>query len=231
MRYPVVLFDLNGTLVDTFDDLADALNDQLQAMARPSLTVDQVRQWAGENLRTILKSALAATGAVATDLEINDILHGFRARYEERLGARARLYPHVAEALTQLATQGVRMAVLTNKPQAPSLRLLKHVGIDSHFRFLLTCDGDVPKKPDPTGLLALMDQLGGDASGTLLVGSSRIDLETARNGGVRVALVDHDHSHVVHGMGADYVLDGFERLERLVLAGSQGTNPSLRAME
>lgn len=231
MRYPLVLFDLNGTLVDTFDDLADALNDQLRAMDRPVLTVDHVRQWAGENLRTILKSALAASGAVPTDLGINEALHGFRARYEERLGARARLYPLVGAVLADLAAAGVKMAVLTNKPQSPSLRICKQFGIDVHFRFLLTCDGDVPKKPDPTGLLALVEQLGGDLNGTLLVGSSRIDLETARNAGVRVALVDHDRSHVVHGMGADFVLDGLDRLERLVLAGSQGTNPALRAME
>ncbi len=219
MRFSVVIFDLNGTLVDTLGDLADALNEQLWSMGRPTLTADQVRQWPGENLRAILKGALAVTGSVPTDLEINQLLHEFRDRYQDRLGARATVYPGTTEALGRLHSCGVHLALLTNKPLVPSLRLLQQMEMSKFFAYILAGDGDLPRKPDPTGLLELMESCGGNLEHTLMVGSSRIDLETARNAGVRVALVNNDHSRGVHGMGADYVLDEIERLPHLVLGG------------
>lgn len=225
MRYPFLIFDLNGTLVDTFDDLTDALNDQLQAIGRPKLTVEQVRQWPGENLRVILRSALALTGPVPTDLEITERLPEFRTSYENQLGARAYLYDGVPEVLQELAEAGVSMAVLTNKPLSASLKILQQMGIASRFQYLLAGDGDMARKPDPEGLLTLVHQLSGEADArdrALMVGSSWIDLHTARNAGVRCALVDQDHSRAVHAMGADYVLDGISRLARLAL----GTRPS-----
>lgn len=225
MRYPFLIVDLNGTLVDTFDDLTDALNDQLAAMDRPGLTVEQVRQWPGENLRAILRSALALTGEVPTDLEISERLPAFKAAYEAHLGVRGFLYANVAEVLQELDEAGVRMAVLTNKPLAPSFKLLQQMGIAGRFQFLLAGDAEVARKPDPEGLLTLVQQLSGEQDArdrALMVGSSRIDLHTARNAGVRCALIDHDHSRAVHAMGADYVLDGIERLARLAL----GTRPS-----
>jgi phosphoglycolate phosphatase len=222
MRFPVVILDLNGTLVDTLGDLADALNEQLWSMDRPTLTADQVRQWPGENLRAILKGALALTGSVPTDLEINQLLHEFRDRYQDRLGARAVAYPGTTDVLAQLHAAGVQLALLTNKPLVPSLKLLQQLDIAKYFTYMLAGDADAPRKPDPTGLLELMHSCGGDEETTLMVGSSRIDLETARNAGVRVALVNNDHSRGVHGMGADYVLDEISRLPHLVL----GTRPS-----
>lgn len=223
MRYPVVILDLNGTLVDTIADLADALNEQLWSMQRPTLTVDQVRQWPGENLRAILKGALALTGTVPTDLEINQLVHEFRDRYQERIGARAQLFPHVASTLERLHGAGVQLSIQTNKPQAPSVKLLQQMGISRYFLYLVAGDGEVPRKPDPTGLLELMERCGGSPDATLMVGSSRIDLETARNAGVRVALIDTDHTRAVHGMGGDFVLDSFSRLTHLVL-GSRSSS-------
>lgn len=225
MRYPFLILDLNGTLVDTFDDLTDALNDQLHAMGRSTLSVEQVRLWPGENLRVILRAALALTGPVPTDLEISERLPDFRAGYEAHLGVRAYLYDGVAEVLQELTEAGVRMAVLTNKPLSPSLKVLQQMGIASRFQYLLAGDSDVARKPDPEGLLTLVHQLSGESDArdrALMVGSSRIDLHTARNAGVCCALVDQDHSRAVHAMGADYVLDGISRLARLAL----GTRPS-----
>jgi len=214
--------DLNGTLVDTLDDLTDALNDQLAAMGRQPLSRGQVAEWPGENLRSLLKAALVATGPVPTDLEINDILHAFRDRYEARLGAKARLFDGIADALEAIVRGGARLAILTNKPQAPSLRLLQKMGIDRWFLFMVAGDGDLARKPDPAGAIELMSRCGGTSANTLLVGSSRVDRNTARNAGIRCALVDHDGSHAVHGLGADYVLTGIAHLPHLVLGPPSG---------
>ncbi len=225
MRFPVVLFDLNGTLVDTLADLTAALNETLAHLGRPLLEASQVRTWSGEGLRGLLRAALLATGPAPTDLEINDWLHDFRARYAAHLGQCAQVYPGVKETLHALMDAGVRMAIVTNKPEAPSLGLLQQMQIAGYFDYFMTCDGDVPRKPDPTGALRLMEQLGGTPAQTLVVGSSRIDRETAQNAGITCALVQHgdqESSRVqLRGLGADFVLDDFTVLRALVL-GNRG---------
>ena len=221
MRFPYVIFDLNGTLVDTFADLTVALNETIAAVGRPSLDEAQVRAWAGEGLRGMLRAALLVAGPTPTDLEISDLLTDFRARYEATLGQNARVYPGVVETLTALAQAGVRMAILTNKPQEPSVHLVALTGLAPFFDYLLTCEGDVPRKPDPTGLVELLHSLGGSPGQALMVGSSRIDRETAQNAGVAAALVEDAHyppsGVLVRGLGAEFVLDDFAKLRALVL--------------
>lgn len=221
MRFPVVLFDLNGTLVDTTADLTAALNETLAHLGRTQLDEAQVRQWSGEGLRGVLRAALWLTGPAPTDLEISDWLHDFRACYAAHLGQRARVFPGVQETLATLMQAGVRMAIVTNKPEAPSLGLLTQLHLAGYFDYFMTCDGDVPRKPDPTGALKLMEQLGGARGQTLMVGSSRIDRETAQNAGITCALVQHgdDPAASLHlrGLGADFVLEGFDRLPALIL--------------
>ena len=230
MRFPFVLFDLNGTLVDTLADLTAALNATLEPLGRPRLEVSQVRVWSGEGLRGLLRAALLTTGPALTDLEIAELLHDFRARYAAHLGQQASLFPGVTATLTALTAAGARLAILTNKPQVPSLQLLRQLQIAHCFEYFLTCDGDVPRKPDPTGLHQLVAQMGGTSELTLLVGSSRIDRETARNAGVTCALVqqgDDESARVqLRGLGADFVLDDFGRLRALVLgARDSGVYP------
>ncbi len=221
MRFPVVLFDLNGTLVDTLADLTAALNDTLAHLDRPLLEEAQVRVWSGEGLRGLLRAALLATGPAPTDLEINDWLHDFRARYATHLGERALVYPGVAATLQALLQAGARMAIVTNKPEGPSLGLLEQLNLAGYFDYFMTCDGDVPRKPDPTGALRLMEQLGATPAQTLMVGSSRIDRETAHNAGVTCALVQHSDDESarvqIRGLGADFVLADFAMLRALVL--------------
>lgn len=218
MRFPHLLFDLNGTLADTFADLTAALAEVLQQHDRRPLDVSQVRPWSGERLRAILRLAFQATGPTLTDLEIADLLPTFREAYDRHLGERAFLYPGVATTLTGLRQKGVRMSLLTNKPLAPSHRLLEGLGIVQHFEQIVAGDGTVPRKPDPDGLLQLMAAMGGTPDDTLMVGSTRIDLEAGRNAGVRVALVDHDPTSLaLRGMGADFVLPRFQNLTALVL--------------
>ena len=217
MRFPVVVFDLNGTLVDTFEDLTAALAEMLTAHGRPPLPIATVRPWNGERLRSLLRLAFQTSGPTPTDLEIAEMLPQFREIYARHLGVRAQVYPGVKPALEQLRGRRVRMALLTNKPLGPSVQLLDNLGLGPYFEHIVAGDGDIPRKPDPTGLLELMHRVGGQADGTLLVGSSRIDLETARNGGVAVALVDHPPAPSVLGMGADFVLSSFGNLPALVL--------------
>ncbi len=224
MRFPQVLFDLNGTLVDTFADLTAALGDVLSAHGRGPLDEALVRQWSGERLRSLLRLGFQATGPTPTDLEISELLPAFRDAYDRHLGERAFVYPGVARTLATLASRGVRMSLLTNKPLAPSQHLIELMEIGRFFEQTVAGDGDLARKPDPGCLVQLMHAMGGTRADTLMVGSTRIDLETARNAGVRVALVDHDPSSLtLRGMGADFVLPRFQNLTALVLGQRAGS--------
>lgn len=216
MRFSFVVMDLNGTLVDTFDDLTDALNSILADHGREPLAVAQVRVWQGEGLRSLLRSAFKATGPTLGDLEIGEVLLTFRAVYEQHLGTRAQLYPGVSAALSALAQRGVRMSILTNKPLSPSIKLLAQLRIGHHFDSIVAGDGAAARKPDPTGLLQLMAQADANPATTLMLGGTRLDLETARHAGVPCAIVDRSPlGAAVRGMGADYVLADLQMLPAL----------------
>ncbi len=218
MRYRHLIFDLNGTIADTFADLTAALNQVLAHHGRSALDASQVRPWNGERLRSLLRLAFQATGPTLTDLEIAELLPEFRGAYSQHTGQHAQLYPGVIATLSGLQGLGVAMSVLTNKPLPPSQYLLEQLGIRSYFQNIVAGDGETPRKPDPAGLLQLIAVAAVPAEATLMVGSSRIDTETARNGGVRIALLDHDPQHrgLVRGMGADYVLPQMANLVALL---------------
>ncbi|MFZ4576976.1 MAG: HAD family hydrolase [Myxococcota bacterium] len=216
MRYPHLILDLNGTLVDTFEDLTVALNETLDEHGRHPLEVELVRQWSGLGLRGLLRSAFCSTGPTLTDLELSEVLLSFRDRYARHLGTKAYLYPGVLATLVTLADTGVHMSLLTNKPQAPSLKLLEQFGIAHFFDYVVAGEDRLRRKPDPSGLLQLIEWMQARPDATLMVGSTRIDLETARHAGIRCALVDHAQSGLyVRGMGADFALDRFEMLVSL----------------
>jgi len=206
MRFPFVVLDLAGTLVDTTEDLTAALNLVLEQQGQPPLASPQVAKWAGDNLRAILRAAFAASGRILTDLETGELLNDFRKTHAETLGQHARLHPGVPEALSALAAGGVRMSLLTNKPLATTLRLAARMGLAEFFDYVVAGDGEGPRKPDPAGLTQLMAQGQARKAATLVVGSTRLDLETARNAGVRCALIEQSGGPAVRGMGADYVL-------------------------
>jgi phosphoglycolate phosphatase len=119
---------------------------------------------------------------------VADALARFLTHYDARLLNHTRLYEGIPEWVAALASQAT-LAVLTNKPRAASVRILEGLGLLDHFVEVIGGDGRYPRKPDPSSLLALVDRYGAPKEGTLLIGDSRIDLETGRNAGVRVCLV------------------------------------------
>jgi phosphoglycolate phosphatase len=184
VRARLLVFDLDGTLVDSSGDIAASVNATLARVApgSPSVPLDAVRSYVGEGARLLVERSLRHVGAA---LDAGSVLPLYVDTYRRRLLDTTRLYSGVAEALDAL--DGCTLAVLTNKPGGLSRTLLEGLGVAS--RFARICGGgDVPfPKPDPSGLRGLMKELGFGVGDSWMVGDSPIDVRTARAAGVRVA--------------------------------------------
>jgi phosphoglycolate phosphatase len=181
-----VVFDLDGTLVDSRQDLANSVNAMLGEFGRAPLPEAEVTGMVGEGARVLVERALAARGIDETAAP--ECLRRFLALYDERLLDHTRAYEGIPELLDALHGRAV-LTVLTNKPGAASRRILKGLDLSRFFEAVIGGDSEHPRKPDPAALLRLIERFGATRDATLMVGDSPIDLETAQNAGVRACLV------------------------------------------
>jgi phosphoglycolate phosphatase len=181
----LVVFDLDGTLIDSRRDLADAANALIAERGGAPQPVDAIASMVGEGAALLVRRALKAAG---TDLQIERDLPRFLELYDERLLAHTRLYAGTRDMLDELRPRSA-LAVLTNKPQRPTERILDGLGIASCFAHIVGGDSAHGRKPDPAGLRHVMSITGVEADETMMVGDSAIDLRTARAAGVRCCLV------------------------------------------
>lgn len=180
----LIAFDLDGTLIDSRRDLADSANDLIVELGGGSLPEGAIAAMVGEGASLLVRRALAA----ARLDEPPDAVARFLEFYDARLLNHTRPYPGIEDAV-RLASEHARVVVLTNKPKAPSERILEGLGLRALFDEVVGGDGPLPRKPDPSALLALMDTAGADEETTLMVGDSPIDYRTAVNAQVRCCLV------------------------------------------
>jgi phosphoglycolate phosphatase len=180
----LLVFDLDGTLVDSSRDIAASVNAALQRMApgTAEIPLAAILSFVGEGARLLVERSLRHAGL---SFSADEVLPVYIECYAERLLDTTRLYPGVAEALDALA--GPVLAVLTNKPGEFSRRILDALGVGGRFAYVLGA-GDVPsRKPDPAGLLRLMADAEAAPGETWMVGDSATDVAVARAAGVRVA--------------------------------------------
>jgi phosphoglycolate phosphatase len=180
----LLVFDLDGTLVDSSRDLADSANALLVSYGAVPLDAPSVIRMVGEGAAVLVARLMAARGVQADPAEA---LARFLAIYDERLLAHTRPYDGIPEALLELR-RWARLAVLTNKPGAATARILDGLGLRPAFEWVIGGDTPIGRKPDPAGLLLLVREAGGEASSTALIGDSLVDLRTAQNAGTRVCL-------------------------------------------
>jgi phosphoglycolate phosphatase len=209
----LVVFDLDGTLVDSSRDIAASVNAALGRVApgTAALSLEAILSFVGEGAGLLVERSLRHAGLA---LSTEEVLPVYIDCYRERLLDTTRLYPGVAEALDALA--GTTLAVLTNKPGDMSRTILEGLGVASRFARVRGA-GDVPsRKPDPAGLLGLMSELGASASETWMVGDSATDVGVARAAGTWVAGVTWGfHPAALRAAGPDRVLDLPGELARL----------------
>jgi phosphoglycolate phosphatase len=181
----LIVFDLDGTLIDSRRDLADAANALIVEHGGQPLPVEAIAGMVGEGAPLLVRRALKAAGR---EIDVKAALQRFLELYDERLLVHTRLYDGTREALDTLA-QRAALAILTNKPQHPTERILDGLGIAPFFRWVVGGDTSHGRKPDPEGLNHIISMAGVRPGDTVMVGDSAIDLRTARAAGVRVGLV------------------------------------------
>ena len=189
--YDLVLFDLDGTLIETAPEIMDAVNDTLRHFELAQVTQQQVNDWIGHGTRELLISALAYVQhkpieAVRTDALLPAYLAEFDVHYQQRCGTRSHLYPQVRETLTALFELGVKLAVVTNKEGRYTTTVLNAHNLMPLLHRVVSGDTMPVKKPNPAGIQSCMEQFGVAPERALFVGDSSIDVATARNAGIAV---------------------------------------------
>lgn len=180
----LLVFDLDGTLVDSIHDLAAAASDLSEAWGGARFDDEAVCRMVGEGAAVLVERVMARAGHTEPP---PGVLEQFLDLYNQRMYDTTRAYPGVADTLRALADTHA-MALLTNKPEDSARKVLTHCGLDGFFAHMIFGDGEFGRKPDPAGLRWLMKRHRASAKRTILVGDSEVDLATARAGGVRVCL-------------------------------------------
>jgi phosphoglycolate phosphatase len=191
-RFRLIVFDLDGTLIDSRRDLADAVNALLAELDAPPLPEDRVARMVGEGAAVLVRRALAASGR---DPALPGALDRFLALYDDRLTVHTRPYDGIIDVLEAL--RGVcALAVVTNKPSGATGQILAELRLDEYFRAVLGGDSPYGRKPDPAGLLHVVALAGTEPAATLLVGDSPVDLETARRAGTSICVAAYGFGFV-----------------------------------
>lgn len=197
--FDLVMFDLDGTLIETAPEIADATNDTLAQFGLPAVTQQQVNDWIGHGTQTLLVQALAATQGISQEAvraaaSFADISFAFVQHYGLRCGTRSHLYPYVREVLHILKGQGVKLAVVTNKEKRYTQVVLDAHQLAPLFDRVISGDTFTTKKPTPVGIEACLSQFGVARERALFVGDSSIDVATARNAGVPVWVLPYGYN-------------------------------------
>src|SRR6202158_159138 len=198
-----LIFDLDGTLIDSQRDLIRSVSAMLREMGREPLHEDTISCYIGHGAPQLVGRAL---GQAATKQERERALKFFLAYYEDHKMDSTCAYPGVPEALEHLAA--FPMAILTNKPVRVSMRILEELGLSRYFRAVYGGNSFETKKPDPLGARTILREFGIEPQDALLVGGSEVDVQSARNAGTHAALVTYGfgtHDRAAHP--ADIYLD------------------------
>ncbi len=206
---PAFVFDLDGTLVDTAPDLCIAINALMRREGRREIAVDEMRHLVGNGVGKLVGRAFSRTGTAADPARLDRFVADFLALYGARRDEQSRPYPGVVDTLTKLRNQGVRLAVLTNKPQQSADRLIAALDLARFFGVVLGGGRRDYLKPDARLFAEVIAGLG-HTGPAVMIGDSRPDVETARNAGVPAVLVSYGYSaEPPETLGADALVDRF----------------------
>jgi phosphoglycolate phosphatase len=213
MTAPTIVYDLDGTLADTAEDLVATLNWLLGRDGLASLPVESAGSLVGAGARALIKRGFAASGRTLDPPTLEALFADFLAHYNAHIVVRTRLYPGVDNALAAFARAGWRQAVCTNKIEGSAKLLIAKLGIADRFAFICGQDTFGIGKPDPTPLLKTIAASGGASDRAIMVGDSATDIKTARAAGLPVIAVNFGYSDVpVAELGPDRVISHFDEL-------------------
>ena len=182
MKFKAVLFDLDGTLLNTLEDLADAVNSVLQEAGFPTHPVDAYRYFVGNGITKLVERTLPASEA--TPQKIHAYVEKVEAAYQKNWNAKTRPYDGILEMLAALDARGLDLAVLSNKPHNATLQTSGYFLKDAPFKLIYGARPGVPVKPDPSAAIEIARELGHDPGDFAYLGDTSTDMKTARAAGM-----------------------------------------------
>lgn len=214
----LIVFDLDGTLVDTAPDLVDTLNAVLAPEGVPPVAYADARKIVGAGARVMIKRAFAMHDMICDDANLERLFGSYLEYYAEHLADRSQPFPGVVETMDALATQGFRFAVCTNKLENLAKLLLDRLDLTQRFDFICGQDTFGVPKPDPTPLLRTISASDATRDRAVMIGDSATDVRTARAANVGVVAVDFGYSDVpASELGADRLISRFADLPDAVM--------------
>ena len=213
MPSPLVVFDLDGTLVDTAPDLIASLNHTIAAADLAPVGYEDLTHLVGHGARAMIERAFRMRGQPLDEEGLAPMMQRFLTYYGDTMPGDSRPYPGLDAALDRLTDAGFTLAVCTNKPEAMARRLLEGLGMTRRFAAITGGDTFTVRKPDPAHLTGTVERAGGDLAATLMVGDSLNDCLVARNAGVPVLGVPFGYSDApIEALNPDRIIQHFDEL-------------------
>ena len=179
----VIIFDLDGTLIDSSPDLALAINHMLNSIGKDTFSLDEIHHWVGNGAQTLVKRALSGSVEISVNIEQKEFEHAlniFLKFYAQNLAIETETYPHVLSTLAKLKAQGYKLVIVTNKPFDFVEPILKELKLKKYFEFHLGGDSLNEKKPNPAPLLYVADKLNVSVEQCIMIGDSKNDILAAQ---------------------------------------------------
>lgn len=212
---PVLVFDLDGTLIESAPEIRHCLNLLLEEHGRPSVTLPQVERMIGNGVAKLLERGFEATGGMPDDFDA--ALARFIGIYNDAPIAETPVYDGVPETLARLHAAGHVMAICTNKLYEPTVKILEGLGFARYFRAVAGGDSFPVRKPDPGHLLGVLERLGAAREDAIMIGDSPNDIGCAIDAGVRSIALSYGYSNVPAAeLGADRLVDRFADLPEAI---------------
>jgi phosphoglycolate phosphatase len=217
MSPPLVVFDLDGTLIDSAPDLIDTLNVILAREGVTPVAFERARSMIGSGARALIERGLAEVGREDMKNEMDRLMADYIAHYAAHIADRSRPFPGLERSLDRLTQEGCILAVCTNKLEWLSVKLLDALGLTARFAAICGQDTFGVQKPDPEILRRTIAKAGGHMQRAVMVGDSAADVNAAKAAGIPVIAVDFGYTETpVSTLGPDRIIDHFERLPQAV---------------
>ena len=205
-----VIFDLDGTLVDSARDLSCALNHVLRRDKRPEIDLDHVRHMVGDGAKALIIKGYTETGSLPSDMELKEILQEFLKYYSENITKKTIIFPGVLNILKKLSEQDIPLGLCTNKVMSLTTKLMSEIGLADYFDVIIGGDSFDWQKPDPRHISSTLEILGGDPNRAIMVGDSSNDILAAREAGLKSICVSFGYSKIpVSQLKPDAIIDHY----------------------
>jgi phosphoglycolate phosphatase len=213
----MMLFDLDGTLVDTAPDFRNSVNYMLEHYSEPLVTLEEIRDWVGYGGRELIRRTMLAKKIEFDDAKLDTMLELFLSHYTENIDDDSKLYDNVKETLVFLKDNNITLSVCTNKDEKLSNTLLEKLDVLHLFDYLVGAHTFEKRKPHPMPILKTLEHLNMSKEEAVMIGDSITDLKSAQGAGIPIVLVDYgytDNKDIYNE--ADLVISNFSKLKELI---------------